>query len=84
MENKHEEINKIKELLKENLALNKEMKRMIVKINRYVMFRRILGFIKIFFIVLVIFAAFIWLPPFLQDFVGKLNEIYSKVISLGN
>ncbi len=84
MENNQEEKNKIEELLKENLALNKEMKAMIVKINRYVFFRRIIGFIKILFIALVILAAFVWLPPFLQDFVSKINEIYLSITSLGN
>lgn len=84
MENKNEDTKKIEELLKENLALNKEMKEMIIKINRYVFIRRIIGFIKVFFVILVIFAAFIYLPPFLNDFVIKINELYLSLTSLAN
>jgi hypothetical protein len=84
MENKNEDINRIEKLLKENLALNKEMKEMIIKINRYVIFRRIVGFIKVFFIVLVILAAFVLLPPVLQDSITKINDMYSSVTNIGN
>ncbi len=85
MENNNEEKkDELKSLMKENLALNKEMKEMIIKIHRYVFIRRIVGIIKVSFIVLLIFAAFIWLPPFLEGTVSKFNEIYSTIINLGN
>ncbi|GEM_PF-3355322 len=82
--NNEEKKDEIEKLIKENLALNKEMKEMIIKIHRYVLIRRVVGIIKITFFVLVIFAAFIWLPPFLEGVVFKLNEIYSNIINLGN
>ncbi len=84
MENNDEKKNDLEKLIKENLALNKEMKEMIIKIHRYVIIRRIIGLIKILFLVLLIFAAFIWLPPFLENIVGKFNEIYSNITSIGN
>ncbi len=74
----------LKALMEENLVLNKEMKKMIKKIHHYVLIRRIVGAIKIIFFVLIIFAAFIWLPPFLEGIVTKFNEIYSTITNIGN
>ncbi len=82
--NNEEKKDELKSLIEENIALNKEMKEMIIKIHRYVFIRRIVGLIKIIFIVLLIFAAFIWLPPFLEGIMSQFNEIYSDIINPGN
>ncbi len=70
---------KLAELIEENLALTKDLQKMLKRVHRWVIWRRIIGIAKIIFFVFIIFAAFVYLPPFLQGLMDKINQIYGEI-----
>lgn len=66
---------KIKKLLQENIKYSKEILKLSVKIRRYIFFAQIMTVIKIIIIVVPIILAFIYLPPYLEDLIEKLNDL---------
>ncbi len=75
---------KIEELLQENIKLSKEIKKTVERIDNFVLWQKVMAALKILIIALVIVAAFVWLPPFLKDFVGQISAIYHGITGLSN
>ncbi len=69
----------IKKLLEENLALNEEIYKMVKKINRFVIWQRIFGFLKILIIIVPIVLGILYLPPILKELLGQ----YQSILGLG-
>ena len=68
---------KILELLKKNLELNKEIYKMVKGIRHYVFWQRVWGAFKLILILTPIILGAIYLPKFLSD----LNEKYSSLLN---
>ncbi len=73
---------KIEELLKENLKLNKDIKRTVERIDNFVLWQKVMAALKILILILVLVAAFIWLPPFIKEFLEQIAIIYKKISGL--
>lgn len=71
--------NEIKKLLKENLALNEEIYKMVKKINRFVIWQRVFGFLKLLIIVLPIVLGILYLPSILKDLLAQ----YQSILGMG-
>lgn len=69
----------IKKLLEENLALNEEIYKMVKKINRFVVWQRIFGFLKILIIVVPIVLGILYLPPVLKELLAQ----YQSILGMG-
>lgn len=73
----------LKDLLKENLAMTREIRAMVRHINVYVAWQRIFAWIKLFIIVIPIVIGVIYLPPIVADAYQSLMNIISGNISTG-
>lgn len=71
---------KIIELLKKNLELNKEIYKMVKGIRHYVFWQRVWGALKLILILTPIILGAIYLPKFLSE----LNEKYSSLLNIAN
>ena len=69
-------------LVKENLELNKELKRMTKRVYRYVIWKRIMFIAKIVFFVFIFFAAVFYLPPFLSSIINDFNIVYNHIMEI--
>ncbi|MGE5425716.1 MAG: hypothetical protein ACM3PZ_01435 [Bacillota bacterium] len=65
----------LKELLKQNLEISKDMQAMIKHINSYVAWQRIFGWLKFILILIPIIIGVLYLPPFIR-------EAYRELISI--
>jgi hypothetical protein len=65
----------LKKLLEENLKLTQEIHTMTKKINKFVIWSRIFGFLKILIIVVPIILGIIYLPPLLKDVFGQYKDL---------
>ena len=72
MENPEEQ--EVIKLLKENLETSQETLHAIRKIQRYMFWQRVLGWIYFFLIIGPIIVALIYLPPLLKDAMGKYQN----------
>ncbi len=73
---------KIIDLLKKNIEIAEENKKMIKKINQWIFFQKIKGWFYIFlFVVPVVFAVF-YLPPLLDDIFNQYGKIWKKVMKV--
>ncbi len=68
------QMERIENLLKESLKMNQEMRWMIRRINTYVAWQRIFGWLKVLLILIPLIIGFIYLPPLFQD-------LYQRAIS---
>lgn len=75
---------KLEKLLKENLELNKEMKQAIDRIDNFVLWQKVMAALKIFILLLIIAAAFLWLPSFIKDFLEQITTIYTGITDFSN
>lgn len=75
---------KIEELLKENLELNKEIKKTVDRIDNFVLWQKVMAALKILILIFIVIAAFVWLPPFVKEFLEQVAIIYSSVTGLSN
>lgn len=74
----------LQSLLKENLAMTKEIRAMVRHINVYVAWQRIFGWIKVFIIIIPIVIGIIYLPPIVQDAYQNLMKLVAGNLSTGN
>ena len=75
MDNK--EAKKIKELLEKNLAMTAEIQESLKKVNKFIFLTKVMSVIKIIIIVAPIIFAIIYLPPLIQDLIGKYQGLLS-------
>lgn len=75
---------KIEELLKENLELNKEIKKTVDRIDNFVLWQKVMAALKILILIFIVIAAFVWLPPFVKEFLEQVAIIYSSITGLSN
>lgn len=68
------DLKQIKELLKQNLELTQEVKEMLRKIKRHMLWSKIWSILKISLIVVPIILGFIYLPPLIQKYVDKIKD----------
>ncbi len=71
-----------KRLLEENLKLTKEIHKMTKKINNFVVWSRVLGFLKILIIIAPIVLGIIYFRPILGIF-NTVIEPYKELLNLG-
>lgn len=69
------EDSELNQLIKENLALTKEVASMVRHINKYVAWQRIFGWIKALFVVIPVIVGAIYLPPLFKDIYQQLMSI---------
>lgn len=77
---KTEDNHELKELLRENLELTKEIRSMVNHINRYVAWQRIFGILKVLIILIPIILGVIYLPPLLKEPYKQLLSIVQSNI----
>ncbi len=70
-----DENEEIKKLLKENLRLNKEMHAMIKKVNHFIVWQRVYGYLKVFIFVIPLILGWIYLQPILNNALGQYQEL---------
>jgi hypothetical protein len=72
----------IKELLKENLKLNKEIHEMVKSVKTYIVWQRVWFVLKILIIAVPLILGFIYLPPILSDMFERYKETLSVFQSI--
>ena len=65
----------IKKLLEKNLELTKDVREMVKKIRRFVIWQQIFGFIKILLIAVPIVLGIIYLPAILEKVLAPYKEL---------
>lgn len=65
----------LKKLIEENLELTKEIHKMTKKINNYMLWSQIFGFLKVLIIVVPTVLAIIYLPPLLKDVFSQYQSL---------
>lgn len=64
----------LRELMKENLKLNREMHEMLKSVKTHILIRRIVLGLKILIILIPIALGVIYLPPLVQDWMNKYKD----------
>jgi hypothetical protein len=70
-------IENIESLVQENLKLTKELNEKVKKINRYIFWQKVWGFIEFVLIMIPFILAIIYLPPYIK----KAYNLYEQIIS---
>lgn len=65
----------IKKLLEENIALMKEVKEDTIYVKKYVVMSQVLGFVKVFIVVVPIIWAAFYLPKMLGNVLAPYQEL---------
>lgn len=65
----------IKELLRENLELTKEIHGMTKKIKNHIIFQRVVSFVYLIIIVAPIIISIIFLPPLIKNILGQYQDL---------
>jgi hypothetical protein len=76
-------ISQIEKLMEENLRLTEEIYKMTKKINRFVLWSRIFGFLKVLIIVAPIVLGIIYFKPIL-DMLDKAFAPYKELLNIGS
>jgi hypothetical protein len=69
------DLEKIREMMKENLALTKETHAMVHKIKGYINFQKFMSFVYFLLIAVPIILGIIYLPPLLKNMLGQYEQI---------
>lgn len=72
---KPDENEDIKAMLAENQEMNKEILVYVKKINTYIGWQRIYGWVKFFIILIPIIIGVLYLPPFIRDAYQQLINL---------
>lgn len=67
----------VEDMMKESLALTKEIHEMMEKTKRYMAIRAIMGVVYLILILGPIVLAFIYLPPLLQSFISQYQSLFN-------
>lgn len=81
MENLEQE--EILKLLKENLEISQEILRQSQKVQRYMLWQRIIGWFYVALIVGPIILALIYLPPLLKNTIGQYQSLLQGDVGQG-
>ncbi|MCK9438905.1 MAG: hypothetical protein WCY43_03185 [Patescibacteria group bacterium] len=73
--NENNEEKKMTELLEKNLELSNEILEISKYIKKYIVFQRIMIFVKIFLILIPILFALVYLPPLLSRVVEPFKSV---------
>jgi len=73
----------LQSLLKENLAMTKEIRAMVRHINVYVAWQRIFGWAKLFLILIPVILGIIYLPPIFEDAYQNFMKLVAGSITAG-
>ena len=65
----------IKKLLEKNLKLNEEILERLKKVHRFVIWQRVMGFVKILLIVVPLVLGLIYLPAILENALAPYKEL---------
>lgn len=74
--NSKNDLEQIKKILKENLALTKELKKMVGDVKKFVFWSRVFTVLKITLIVIPIILGFIYLPPLIEKYVDQVKSYF--------
>jgi hypothetical protein len=64
----------LEKLLKQNLAVSQEVLSISKYIKRYIFWKRIIGLIQLFIILIPIILGVIYLPPIIEDGLKTINN----------
>jgi len=70
-------LSELRELLKENIALTKELEERVLKINRWVTWQRVYFWVKIVVIVIPVAFGIIYLPPLFAEYFQQFKHFLS-------
>jgi hypothetical protein len=79
-EQKQEEVS-LEKLLKQNLIISQEILDISKYIKRYVFWKRIIGFVQVFLILVPIILGIIYLPPMIEKGLENINNNLSNPLS---
>jgi hypothetical protein len=83
-ENKKQEEVRTDDLIRKNLEVSEEILSLTKYIKRYVFWRRIMTWVKLFLIVIPVILAVVYLPPFLQEVSVSIQEFMSNFTNIQN
>ncbi|MFZ2309958.1 MAG: hypothetical protein WAW11_00240 [Patescibacteria group bacterium] len=63
-------------LLRQNLELSQEILDRTIWIKKYLKWQQIMGYVKIFIIVIPIIIGLVYLPPLLKSYFDQLASLY--------
>lgn len=72
-------LSQVEKLMEENLRLTEEIYKMTKKINKFVLWSRVFGILKILIIAVPVIIGIIYLPPILKDVFNQ----YKNLIGIG-
>jgi len=72
--NSNNDLKQIKKLLKENLDLTKEVKRLVKDVKKHLFWSKVWTIFKIVLIVVPIILGFLYLPAFFQKYTTSLKS----------
>ena len=78
------EAGQVKELLEKNLALTKEIHKMVGQIKRHINFQKVISFIYLLLIIVPIILGFIFLPPLLSGYIKEYQDLLGTDANLNN
>lgn len=73
----------LRKLLGENLKISKQLYQMTKKINRWILWRRIWGVVKILVIIVPIVLGLIYLPPLVRKSMKPFQDTYDQLSNFG-
>ena len=65
----------IRKVITKNLELTEEIHAMTKKINSYIVFKKVMGFIYFFLIIVPLIIGLIYLPPLLKDLINTYQGL---------
>ncbi len=69
----------IKKLLAENVAVSKEIRDILFKINRYFLWVKVKGIVYLFiFVILPLLFSYLYLPTIIQDYKTKYFDLFAN------
>lgn len=74
----------LEKLVKENLAITKEVKHKVTKIQHWIFWQKLYHWLKWAIIILLILAAYYYLPPVIQKTVAPYQQLLNQTSSFGN
>lgn len=74
---KNNEEKRLTELLEKNLELSNEILEISKYVKKYIVFQKIMVFVKIFLILIPILLALVYLPPLLKGVVEPFQSVLS-------
>lgn len=63
-------------LLRQNLELSQEILNRTIWIKKYLKWQQVMGYVKIFIIVIPIIIGLVYLPPLLKGYFDQLASLY--------